>query len=162
MKTGELIKYHRKRLDMTQEELGAKLGVNKAAVQKWESGAVRNIKKDNLKELARLFQINLAALLEMEESLSSESLRQFASWDTTFNNGATLTSEAKVIEQIQIKYGDDILSLLQAFNSLNDMGRKKAIENISDLAAIPKYVGLFRAPVDVLGAPEGPEIAAVE
>jgi transcriptional regulator with XRE-family HTH domain len=147
---------------MTQEELGAKLGVNKAAVQKWESGAVRNIKKDNLKELARLFQINLAALLEMEESLSSESLRQFANWDTTFNNGATLTSEAKVIEQIQSKYGDDILHLLHAFNSLNDLGRKKALENIGDLAAIPKYVGLFRAPADVPETQAEPELAVAE
>lgn len=35
--TGKIIKENRKRLGMTMEELGALVGVNKAAVWKWEN-----------------------------------------------------------------------------------------------------------------------------
>lgn len=35
----------------------------------------------------------------------------------------------------------DEYTLLHVFRSMNDIGQKKAIENISDLAELPKYAG---------------------
>ena len=46
MTTGERIKMLRKEHNLTQEELGAKIGVQKAAIQKYEKGTVKNIKRD--------------------------------------------------------------------------------------------------------------------
>ena len=41
MTTGERIKMLRKEHNLTQEELGAKIGVQKAAIQKYEKGTVK-------------------------------------------------------------------------------------------------------------------------
>lgn len=58
MTSGEIIKTHRLRLGLSQRELGEKVGVNKAAVQKWESGAVQNIKKHTIIQLSEIFGIS--------------------------------------------------------------------------------------------------------
>ena len=55
MTTGERIKMLRKEHNLTQEELGAKIGVQKAAIQKYEKGTVKNIKRDSLIKLAHRF-----------------------------------------------------------------------------------------------------------
>ncbi len=52
MTTGERIKKLRKEHKLTQEELGKMLGVQKAAIQKYEKGTVTNIKKESLLKLA--------------------------------------------------------------------------------------------------------------
>ena len=44
MNIGAYIKKLREDNNLTQEQLGDKLGVKKAAVQKWESGKVVNLK----------------------------------------------------------------------------------------------------------------------
>ncbi len=54
MTTGERIKTLRKEHNLTQEELGKMLGVQKAAIQKYEKGTVKNIKRDSLIKLARI------------------------------------------------------------------------------------------------------------
>lgn len=54
MTTGERIKMLRKEHNLTQEELGAKIGVQKAAIQKYEKGTVKNIKRDSLIKLAHV------------------------------------------------------------------------------------------------------------
>lgn len=40
---------------MTQEELGAILGVKKATIQKYESGQIRNLKADTIKFFSDFF-----------------------------------------------------------------------------------------------------------
>lgn len=44
MNTGEIIKQLRLRRGMSQEELGKKIGVQKAAINKYEKGLVVNLK----------------------------------------------------------------------------------------------------------------------
>lgn len=52
MTTGERIKHLRLRESLTQEELGAKVGVNKAAINKYETGIVENLKRSMIEKLA--------------------------------------------------------------------------------------------------------------
>ena len=54
MTTGERIKQLRKEHKLTQEELGRVIGVQKAAIQKYEKGTVTNIKKESLLKLAEV------------------------------------------------------------------------------------------------------------
>ena len=72
MTTGEIIKVKRLELGMTQEDLGKKVGVNKAAVQKWESGKVQNIKRTTLKKLAEIFGMTPIELMGWENRYNSE------------------------------------------------------------------------------------------
>lgn len=67
MTTGERIKMLRKEHNLTQEELGAKIGVQKAAIQKYEKGTVKNIKRDSLIKLAQILDTTPEYLLGWDD-----------------------------------------------------------------------------------------------
>ena len=46
------IKELRSRLGLTLEEVGAQVGVSKATVQRWESGDIKNMRRDKIAKLA--------------------------------------------------------------------------------------------------------------
>ena len=48
MEMGEIIKQLRKAHNLTQEELGKRLGVQKSAIAKYEKGRVENIKRSTI------------------------------------------------------------------------------------------------------------------
>lgn len=62
---GSVIKRARIYRNMTQAELGEKLGVQAAAIQKWESGKVTNIKREMLRKLSLELRIEPALLIGM-------------------------------------------------------------------------------------------------
>lgn len=72
MHVGELIRQKRIELDMTQEQLGNLVGVNRAAINKWETGRVTNLKRETIKKLSEIFQISPALLVEPEPSFPQE------------------------------------------------------------------------------------------
>lgn len=64
MRVGDLIKQKRTEKNMTQEQLGELLGVNRAAINKWETGRVTNLKRETIKRLSEIFEISPALLVE--------------------------------------------------------------------------------------------------
>ena len=60
---GHLIKERREKLGLTQGQLGEKLGVGAAAVNKWECGTVTNIKREMLRNLTVVLKIHPANLI---------------------------------------------------------------------------------------------------
>ena len=54
---GAYIKQLRTERGMTQSELGKIIGVQKAAVQKWENGTVRNLKRKTVLKLSEYFGV---------------------------------------------------------------------------------------------------------
>lgn len=58
MNCGKRIKALRCQSRLTQDELGEKLGVKKAAVQKYENGLIVNLKVDTIKKLAEIFKVS--------------------------------------------------------------------------------------------------------
>lgn len=71
MTLGDRIAQYRKNLGISQEELGARLGVSRQAVSKWETGAAAP-DMNNLMALAREFHISMAELTETPEGPPSE------------------------------------------------------------------------------------------
>ncbi len=61
-KIGSRIKELRTSLGLTQEELGDLIGVKKAAINKYESGLVKNIKRDMQARLAEALHTDPASL----------------------------------------------------------------------------------------------------
>ena len=53
---GGRIKQLRLSHNLTQEQLGKILGVNKSAVQKYEAGDVKNLKRETIKRLCNQFR----------------------------------------------------------------------------------------------------------
>lgn len=73
MDIGKKIKEARLKKGMTQEELGASLGIQKSAVAKYENGRVVNIKLDTLRKISEILEINV-----------SELVPGFSPWDMRF------------------------------------------------------------------------------
>lgn len=60
MDVGKYIKELRLKKDLSQEELGRLIGVQRAAVQKWESGKTQNLKRATINLLAEIFEVSPA------------------------------------------------------------------------------------------------------
>lgn len=67
MTTGDRIKSQRLKKGLTQEELGKMIGVQKAAINKYEKGIVVNIKRDMIDALAKALDVKPSYLLCMDE-----------------------------------------------------------------------------------------------
>lgn len=63
MTLGDRIKESRIKKDMTQEELGSKIGVKKQAIYKYEQGIVVNLKRDVIGKLASALDVSPSYLL---------------------------------------------------------------------------------------------------
>ena len=70
-KVGDYIKSLRKSKGLTQEELGNMIGVKKAAVQKWESGMVQNLKRNTIKQLSDIFEVSPASFIDNDDPIES-------------------------------------------------------------------------------------------
>ncbi len=57
------IKSLREAFSLTQEQLGEMLGVHKAAVAKYESGAVENLKRGTVEKMAEIFKVSPSFIL---------------------------------------------------------------------------------------------------
>ncbi len=66
MNIGDYIKKLRTENGYSQEELGALLGVQRAAVQKWECGTVKNLKRDTIKKLSEIFNVPPSSFIDDE------------------------------------------------------------------------------------------------
>lgn len=110
MTTGDRIRQLRIEHQMTQEELGAKVGVQKAAIYKYENGLVVNLKRSVLEKLALVLDTTLTYLMGMEESE---------------HNPSTLTPRQS--------------ALLSSFDQLNEEGQTKAVEYVEDLVLTGRY-----------------------
>lgn len=121
MSIGVTIKKLRQAKGLTQEELGTLLGLKKAAVQKYESGQVQNLKHATIKRLCEIFEKSPSVFIFNETELLNEK---------------RLSEEVSLLEQIQKTYGKEVIELLQSFVELDDAGKLKVIDYASDLEAL--------------------------
>ena len=68
MNTGYKIKELRIKKGLTQQELGDLLGIQKAAVNKYETGRVINLKHSTIKRLCEIFDVTPQELLGLENA----------------------------------------------------------------------------------------------
>lgn len=71
MKANEIIAARRQELGLTLEEVAQKCGVGKSTVKKWESGYIKNMRRDKMSLLAEALQISPMALLE-DDNIGNE------------------------------------------------------------------------------------------
>ena len=63
MDVGRRIKAARLKKGLSQEELGSAIGVKKAAIHKYESGLVVNLKRSTIDKLSRVLEVKPSYLL---------------------------------------------------------------------------------------------------
>ena len=132
---GKRIRQLRTDLGMSQEELAKAVGYTKpnsrSTINKIEMG-YNDIAQSKLPIYAKVLKVNVSYLLGIDDSLDS--------LDKKFNENQKLQKEVHTIEKIQRDFGKDAVKLLDLFNKLNKLGKKKAVETLEDLSAIPKYI----------------------
>lgn len=67
MAMGDIIKRLRLEHHMTQEELGAHIGVQKSAIRKYECGRVENIPRASIEKMASIFGVKPSYLMGFDE-----------------------------------------------------------------------------------------------
>ncbi len=67
MEMGKRIQRLRTEKGMTQEELGKLVGVQRAAVQKWESGLTTNLRRSVIQKLSDFFEVSPSYLMGMTD-----------------------------------------------------------------------------------------------
>ena len=71
MEFKDLIKKRRLDLGLTMEELGKKIGVSKATIQRYESGEIKNVRRDKIAKLANALDTTPAYLMGWEDNLEN-------------------------------------------------------------------------------------------
>ena len=130
MTTGEYIRWCRlgnNKHDkvFSQEEIGKMLNppVNRAAINKWETGYIKNVKKIYIEQLANIFGVTPTDLMCFESKYDEEQISE----------------EVAAIEAVQKLFGRSSVQILHYFNELNEFGKEKALNNILDMLELPKY-----------------------
>ena len=64
---GEILKKLRIERGLTQEEVGKIIGVQKAAIQKYEKGDVKNLKRSAIRKLSEFYNVSPSYLMGLEK-----------------------------------------------------------------------------------------------
>ena len=112
MNLGKRIKLYRIQNGYTQEVLGLKIGVKKAAINKYEKETVVNLKQDTIKKLADAFSISVPELMGWE-------------------NAEQIAKESNLLDQVKIVFGSDAVNLLIHYLKMNDAERTDFIESLN-------------------------------
>ncbi len=109
----------------SQEEIGKMLNppVNRAAINKWETGTVTNIRKYYIEQLASIFGVTPTALMCFDSK-----------YDTS-----KISEELQVIEAVRKTFGRKSVKLLKYFTQLNDLGKEKVLDDLIDMIELPRY-----------------------
>ena len=75
MKTNELIRARRKEKGLTLKEVAIACGVAEGTVSRWESGDIKNMRRDKIEKLSRILDLPPSVLLDWE-SYDEERIRR--------------------------------------------------------------------------------------
>lgn len=146
---GTNIKRSRSEKGITQKELAAALGVSYQMVQSWERGA-RNPKMETIQKIAAALGVSWLDLMP-KEALNANTIEDFAkdNGELTQELVQQLPKETERLMQqlrdaaIIPRHGEitdpDIQKVSDIMQTMNDTGRRVAVERVQELAQIPAY-----------------------
>ena len=115
---GTKIKELRLLADMSQEELGRRVGVQRAAINKYEKGSVTNIPLATIEKIADVFDVSPTYIVGWGDS------------------GNPLAMEVKVLQGVKQFYGSDCVDLIEDYISLNQQGKKRVHQYIEEIMSV--------------------------
>lgn len=121
---GTRIKYLRQLTGLSQEELGKRVGVQRAAINKYEKGTVTNIPIHTIEKIAAVFDVSPTYIV---------------GWNGDKEN--PLSAEVKIIQGVNTFFGSEAVELLEIYTTLDSTGRKRLIQYAYDVHQIYSNVG---------------------
>lgn len=113
---GEKIKALRLLADMSQEELGRRVGVQRAAINKYEKGTVSNIPLNTIEKIANIFEVSPSHLVGWSGSHQSD-----------------LSLEAKLLDGVSNVFGKEVVDIIETYVEVNKDGKRRLIEYSQDV-----------------------------
>lgn len=104
---------------MSQEELGRRVGVQRAAINKYEKGTVENIPLKTIEKIANVFEVSPSYIV---------------GWNETSTN--PLAAEVKIIQGIKHHFGEDCVELLEDYIMLSPQGQRRLRQYAQDMRMI--------------------------
>lgn len=117
--TGSKIRELRLLADMSQEELGRRVGVQRAAIQKYEKGTVINVPIATIEKIATVFDVSPTYLVGWGEDTSNP-----------------LAAEVRVIQGVNRFFGKESVELLEIYTTLSSAGKKKLLQYANDIGQL--------------------------
>lgn len=116
---GARIKELRLIADMSQEELGRRVGVQRAAIQKYEKGTVTNIPINTIEKIANVFDVSPTYIV---------------GWSTEPSN--PLAAEVRVIQGVKKFFGMEAVELLEVYMMMNRTGKRRLFQYARDMVRL--------------------------
>ena len=102
----DLIRARRSEIGKTFEEIGKEVGVSKATVLRWESGEIKDMRRDKLVALAKALKTTPSYLMGWEDETGAEK--------TAAEDGDGLSPLEKRLMQLVHRLSDDQKEMLLA------------------------------------------------
>lgn len=106
-KIGQRIKERRKELDMTADELGRRIGKNRATVYRYENGDIENLPIDVLKPIAKALDVAPQYLM---------------GWDADMEKAS---EKAEPTVDFIVELDDDVKAVVETMSSLSPKSREE-------------------------------------
>ncbi len=121
---GLRIKTSRKNAGITQEELGKKVGVTKATINKYETGVVLNMKRPTIKRIAEVLGVEPGYLMGWTDNTTT----------VQTNNGVIGQNSGMVtINNSERTLSKEELELLRIYGTLDVKRRMKLLQTAMEL-----------------------------
>lgn len=121
---GARIKACRKNAGMTQEELGKRIGVTKATINKYETGIVLNMKRPTIEQIAKVLGVEPGYLMGWTDNVTSVGT----------NNGVIGQNSGTVtVNNSERTLSKEELELLRIYGVLSVKGRMKLLQTAMEL-----------------------------
>ena len=102
--------------DMSQEELGRRVGVQRAAINKYEKGTVSNIPLHTIEKIADIFEVSPNYIVGWSDEHQSE-----------------LSLESKVLSNVSSVYGKEVVDIIETYVEVTKDGKRKLLEYSNDV-----------------------------
>lgn len=116
---GRKIKELRLLSGMSQEALGKRVGVQRAAINKYEKGTVENISIKTIEKMADVFNVNPNYIV---------------GWNGRPNDA--LAVEVKVLQGVKRFYGESTVDLIEDFIELTPTGKRRVLQYAGDMLQV--------------------------
>ena len=116
---GQRIKELRTLAGLSQEELGGRVGVQRAAINKYEKGTVENIPIKTIEKIANVFDVSPTYIV---------------GWNGDESN--PLAAEVKVLQGIKRFYGNEVIAIIETYTKLNSTGKRRVRQYVEDMGQL--------------------------
>ena len=118
---GQILRKRREELSLTQRQVANHVGVTEAAVSRWESGEIANMRRDKIVNLADILKVSPMLIMGAEEfdgkppTLTFEQASLLNDFDSMSQEGQTMTLQ--LVKSLRIAHPKEKLSADNTFNN---------------------------------------------